>query len=232
VTAEADNEQGARPRLRRQLDALADWLAKSHWTVPEAAALLVGFLPPYADGSDSLGAWLPGREPWPHREPWEFTMRREIEDMQQRLATIPNLGLKPPKKIMTIVVGAGIVPPWLHALSDKEQTKLLPAKLRAKVRATIGAAMAEPEENGQAKGSYAARYKERPDWDEEIRDIERLFKEGKTNSQIASALAKLGYKARTQNSLDRLIREFREEKITAEEKTVGFRRYKERLGRT
>lgn len=131
MTAEADSELGTRPLLRRQLDALADWLAKDHWTLPEAAALLVGFVPLDGDGgARPFGPWLPGREPWPQRETWEWAVGREMDDMRQRLATIPNLGFKAPTEIVAFAFKNGIVPPWLDAAKgDLACAALLPANV-------------------------------------------------------------------------------------------------------
>lgn len=224
MTAEAGRELDARPLLRRQLDALADWLAKDHWTLPEAASLLVGFVPLDADGGTRpFGPWLPGREPWPQREAWEWTVGREMDDMRQRLATIPNLGFKAPKEIVGLAIKAGVVPPWIPALLESEHAKLLPAALRAEARTATGAEPTEPEVNSRAHGSFKAR----PDnWAEAANEAERLFINGASNKKIADLLATKGLGTWSQSAVDGWIRDFRNGR-TAADMTAEFRRWKE-----
>lgn len=142
MTAEADTNLS-----KRQLDWLPYWLAKRHWTVPEAAALLAGFLPPEPGTARALGPWLPGRDPeaWPHREAWELIVQRDLDHARQWLATIANLGAKGAKEILALAIKAGIVPPWMPALLDSEHANLLPFGLRADARDAIGAEPERPE---------------------------------------------------------------------------------------
>jgi hypothetical protein len=213
MTADAD-------LTKRQINWLPYWLEKGHWTVPEAAALLVGFLPPEPDEARPLGPWLPGREPWEHaREAWEFTVQQDLYNVRQWLATIANLGLIAPKKLLGSAIKAGVVPPWMPALLESEHAKLLPASLRAK-----------PEEGVKANGSYGARYKERPTWADAVIEAERLFKANVPNKRIADGLATKGLGTFSQSAVDGWVRQFRK-KNTAEEMTAEFRLWKERNGK-
>lgn len=131
MTEVAIEKQGMRPLLRRQLDALADWLARPNWTVTEAAALLIGILPAERSNGADFGPWLPGNEPWPQRETWEWAIKGDIDRMTARLATVDRLGLMASSDVLTLAVGKGIIPPWLTvAIGDPVCAALLPKTVK------------------------------------------------------------------------------------------------------
>lgn len=138
MTADAD-------LTKRQIDWLPYWLTRGHWTAREAAALLVGFLPPEPGDARPLGPWLPGRAPnaWPHREVWELIVQRDLDHAREWLATISDLGTMESWEVIRAAIDARIVPPWLAAFLDSEHAaQLLTGYERGQLRAAIGT---EPE---------------------------------------------------------------------------------------
>lgn len=143
MTADAD-------LTKRQIDWLPYWLIRGHWTAREAAALLVGFLPPEPGDARPLGPWLPGREPWEHgRKAWEWTVQRDLDDVCEWLKTISDLGTKDSWEVIKAAIEAKRTPPWLAAFLDSEHAvQLLTGYERADLRAKIGV---KPEEPGKPK---------------------------------------------------------------------------------
>lgn len=215
---------------RRQLAWLPHWFAKGHWTAPETAALLVGFLPPEPGNTKPLGPWLPGRDPeaWPHHEAWELIVQRDLDHAREWLATISDLGTKRPVEVLALAIKAGIMPPWMRAFLASRHEKCLPRDLRAKARAALGGETTAPGTNPQSDAAYEKLYKQFPDWDEDMREIARLTGEG---MQVGHITDKLGRDVR------HLVAEFRKAgtaeaiKAAAEAKTAGFCDWKERTGK-
>lgn len=221
-----------RSREIGQLDSLVDWLSKSAWTPREAACLLVGVLPPEPDfGFDDrpFGAWLPGQEPWGHaRELWQKKIAAEIDQMERKLASIPNVGVMPPADLLAHLVrqNSQLLPPWGSALlNSAAHTKSLPVKVRARLREALGMSQ---EIDRRANSAYAMKLKNDPDWDLQVREAERRWKEGQTNKQIADALADSGYPTKTESAISGWTRKFGKN-ISAEAQTAGFRDFKDRM---
>lgn len=221
-----------RSREIRQLDSLVDWLSKSAWTPREAACLLVGVLPPEPDfGFDDrpFGAWLPSQEPWePDREFWQKKIAAEIDQMERKLVSIPNVGVMPPADLLAHLARQNrkLLPPWTSAfLNSVPHRKALSSKVRARLREALG--MAE-EIDRRANSGYATKLRIDPDWDLQVSEAERRWKDGQTNKQIADALANSGYPPKTESAISGWTRKF-DKNISAEAQTAGFRDFKDRM---
>ncbi|TCM78328.1 hypothetical protein [Rhodovulum steppense] len=222
-----------RSREARQSDSILDWLQKSEWTPRQAACLLVGVLPPEPSfGIDDrpFGAWLPGQEPWEHdREIWENLVAAEVDQMERKLATIPNIGIMSPAELLAYLSrrNGKLLPPWAAALLDsKSHAEALPAMVRSLLRDALGKSR---EANPSANASYAAKLKKDPDWDLQVAEAERRWRDGQTNKQIADALADR-FPAKTEGGIAVWTRKF-SKNISAEAQTAGFRAYKDRMNR-
>lgn len=222
-----------RSREARQLDSILDWLLKSSWDPRQAACILVGVLPPepnFAIDDRPFGAWLPGQEPWEHdRGMWEKKVAAEVNQMERKLATIPHVGIMSPAELLAYLSGRNgkLLPPWTAALLDsKSHAEALPARVRSLLRDALGKSR---EANPKANASYAVKLKEDPDWDLQVAEAERRWRDGQSNRQIADALAER-FPAKTEDAIAVWTRKFRK-KISAEAQTAGFRAYKDRMNR-
>lgn len=217
----------------RQLDSILDWLREPDWTPWQAACLLVGVLPPeQAFGCDDrrFGAWLPGQEPWEHhRDIWEKKVTAEIEQMERKLVTIPNIGIMSPAELLGHLLRQRRkrLPPWAAAILDsKAHAKALSPEVRSKMRDALGRA---EETEPRANSGYAAKLKNDPNWDSQVFEAELRWKDGQSNEVIANALADR-YPAKTAGAISVWTRKFKR-KISAEAQTVGFREYRDRVNR-
>lgn len=112
----------------RQMDALKDWLRAGPWTVPEAACLIAGVLPPERMGDTSdFGGVLPGREGWENaREAWREIVASEIRHLSALLQErVPSRAT--PQEFLVLAAQLDRNPPWLDAArADAEARALLP----------------------------------------------------------------------------------------------------------
>lgn len=210
---------------KRQLSWLSCWLTKGQWIVPEAAALLSGFLPPdLSDPSDTelLGPWLPGRKPWEHeRESWEWMVQREYTHVRQWLTTISDLGAKRPAELIALAIEAELMPPWMRDLLSSKHEKLLPRNIRAKARAALGGEVVDPGTDLQSDAAFRKHFNKYPKWDREVREIAQPIKAGKKVAEINQNIGR---------DVRHLVARLRKGE-TVEEMTAGFRSWKRRTGK-
>jgi predicted flavoprotein YhiN len=81
----------------------------------------------------------------------------------------------------------------------------------------------------EKRGGHAAKLNHDPDWDLQVSEAERRWKDGQSNEQIAHALADR-YPAKTASAISVWTRNF-QKKISAEMQTAGFRAYKDHMNR-
>ncbi|RUU14448.1 hypothetical protein EOD23_00950 [Mesorhizobium sp. USDA-HM6] len=204
MTVDTSSELSARPLLRRQLDALADWLAKDHWTVEQAACLFVGVLPdgdlekwlPAGQTRRGYGACLPGRESWPDADSWHWHILAEIEEMEGRLASSAKFGKIRKDVVLQLAIEAGYLPPWWHfAKADPTCAALLPIEDMSHlpesetVSADRQAHTPDWIIKARSKGGKKAAEGNFPGRKAQLRFVYRKIKEGRTNKETLDLLA-------------------------------------------
>jgi hypothetical protein len=179
-----------RPLLTRQLDGLGDWLAKSSWTIRDAACLLAGFLPSQQrDDPNDFGAWLPGRKPWEvGREAWHQLVTAEIAHIEAVLIDDKRVLDHTPGAFIILAVRLRIVPPWAKDfLGSRRHSVAVSGKVRSALREVLGEAQ---ETNSAANRSFGARA---DNWDEAVLRAVELRSKGKSPDKIADALSAEGF---------------------------------------
>jgi hypothetical protein len=195
---DAGNQPSNRSLLQRQLDALADWLAKDHWTVEQAACLLVGVLPdndrqkwlPDGEARRGYGACLPGRESWPDAESWHWHVLAEIEEMERRLAATAKFGKVARDATLKLAVEASDLPPWWSvAKGDSACAMFLPVE-NIREESEISTSPVMPQDRMQSKGGRKAAEVNFPNREEQMKFVLEKIKEGRNNKRILDLLAK------------------------------------------
>lgn len=171
----------------RQMDALKDWLRAGPWTVPEAACLIAGVLPPERMGDTSdFGGVLPGREGWENaREAWREIVASEIRHLSALLQErVPSRAT--PQEFLVLAAQLDRNPPWLDAArADAEARALLPP---GAVEGQAPARGTTPVREVASKGGKAKRDKD-PQRAKFFPEVERLAAEGKSVVKIIAYLA-------------------------------------------